>query len=139
MWRFLTFLIFIILIQRLLKSLQEQQKEQKQPTEQELKNYFQGLGFPREEEIPAESKPEPKPEKPKQPVIVKKEAKELEVETAEPKPVEIEFLPKKAEEVEEELPDFSTDKLEQGIVFSAILGPPKAYKIRRSGEIGRRA
>ena len=113
MWRFLTFLIFIILIQRLLKSLQEQQKEQKQPTEEELKNYFQGLGFPPPGEIPAESKPEPKQEKPEQPVIIKKEAKKIEVEI---------------EEVEE-LPDFSADKLEQGIVFSAILGPPRAYQI----------
>ena len=135
MWQFLTFIIFIILIQKLVKTLQEQQKEQKEPTEEELRNYFQTLGLPLPEEIP----PEPKPKRPKQPAIAKKEIKEPEIKVAELEPVKIEPLPKQAEEPEEELVTFSTDKLEEGIVLSVILGPSKANQTRRSGGIGIRA
>ena len=135
MFRFLTFLILILLIQRWLKSLQEQQgqqKEQKEPTEKEVKDYFQILGFPPAEELP----PKPKLEEPKQPDIVKKKVKGLREEAIEPKPVETKLAPKKTEEVEEELLAFSSDELEQGIIFSEILGPPKAYQTRRGGGIG---
>ena len=135
MFRFLTFLILILLIQRWLKSLQEQQeqqKEQKEPTEKEVKDYFQILGFPPAEELP----PKPKLEEPKQPAIVKKQVKKLKEEAIEPKPAEIKFPPEKIEEVEEELLALSTDKLEEGIILSEILGPPKAYQPRRGGGIG---
>jgi hypothetical protein len=136
MFRFLTFLILILLIQRWLKSLQEQQeqqKEQKEPTEKEAKDYFQILGFPPAEELP----PKPKLEKPKEPVVtVKKEVEKTELKIAELKPVKIEPSPQQIEEIEEQLPDFSSDKLEQGIILSEILGPPKAYQTRRGGGIG---
>ena len=135
MWRFLLFITFIILIQRLIKTLQEQQREQPEPTEDEIRNYFQSLGFPPPEEIP----PKPKPEKPKEPVIVKKAIKEPGVEITELKPRRIEPSPKQIEKIEKKVSVFSTDKLEEGIILSEILGPPKAYRIRRSGEIGRRA
>ena len=136
MLRFLTFLIYIILIQKLLKNLQEQQKEQqKQPTEQEIKDYFQTLGFPPPEETP----PEPEPERPKQPVIAKQEIKKPELEIVEPKSVKIEPQFQEIEESQEELLTFSTDKLEEGIILSEILGLPKAYQIRRGGGIGIRA
>ncbi len=133
MFRFLIFLIFIILIQRLLKTLQEQQKQQQEPTEKEIKNYFQALGLPPIKELP----PEPRPEKAKQPPI---RIKKPEVKIPELKPVKMKAMHKEMiEETKEELPVFSEDKLEEGIILSAILGPPKAYQIRRSGEIGRHA
>ena len=136
MFRFLIFLIFIIFIQRLFKTLQEQQREQpKEPAEEEIKNYFQTLGFPAPEEIP----PEPKLERPKQPPIVKEEDRKPQVKLAELKPAKIEPQPEQIEKPKEELLSFSTDKLEQGIILSAILGPPKAYQIRRGGGIGIRA
>ncbi len=136
MWRFLLFVIFIILIQRLTRVLQEQQKEeQREPAKEKINELFKTLGFP----LPEETPPEPKSERlesPKEPVIVKKEIKKPEVEIAEFKPTKIEPPPKRTEEEEEELPAFSTDKLEEGIVLSEILGPPKAYQIRRGGGIG---
>ena len=136
MFRFLTFLIFIILIQKLLKTLKEQQKQQQEPTEDEIKNYFQSLGFPPPEELPVQSKPE----SPEQPPLVKREIKKPEVEVSELKPVKIKAPCKEIiEETKEELPDFSEDKLEQGIILSEILSPPKAYQNRRGGGIGIRA
>ena len=132
MFRFLLFITFLILIQKLIKTLQEQQKEQKEPSEEETKDYFQSLGFPPPREIP----PQPKPERPKEPVIAKREIKRPEIKIAEFKPTRIEVPPKQAEE---ELPTFSQDKLEEGIILSAILGPPKAYQIRRSVETGIRS
>ena len=138
MFRFLTFLILILLIQRWLKSLQEQQeqqKEQEEPTEKEVKDYFQFLGFPPAEELP----PKPELEKPKQPAIVKKKVKRIKEEVIEAKPAEIKLAPEKTEEAEELLPALSTDKLQEGIILSEILGPPKAYQTRRGGGIGIRA
>ena len=138
MWRFLLFIIFIILIQKLSKALQEQQKEQqKETTKEKVEDIFQTLGFPLPEEIP----PEPKPVRPKEPAIIKKEIKkpEPEIKIPEFKPPEIIPEPKQIEEAKEELPTFSTDKLVEGIVLSVILGPPKAYQIRRGGGIGIRA
>ena len=135
MFRFLLFITFLILIQKLIKTLQEQQKEQKEPSEEETKDYFQSLEFPTPEEIPSEPKQE-KLEKLKEPVIAKREIKRPEIKIAEFKPTRIEVPPKQAEE---ELPTFSQDKLEEGIILSAILGPPKAYQIRRSVETGIRS
>ena len=135
MFRFLLFLIFIILIQRMLKTAQEQQKEQKEPTKDEIKKYFLTLGFP----APEESQPKPPREKPRQPLIVKKEMKEAGVKIAEPKPKKAKPIIKQEEEAEERLPIFSRDKLEEGIILSEILGPPKAYRICRGGGIGIRA
>jgi hypothetical protein len=136
MFRFLTFLIFIILIQRLIKTLQGQQKEQPEPTEDEIKDYFQNLGFPPPRELPLK----PKPEISKQPSIVKREIKKAEVKISEVKPEKIEAAPKEiTEEAKEELPTFSEDKLEEGIILSEILSPPKAYQMRRGGGIGIRA
>lgn len=116
MWRLLLFLIFIILFQRFSKALQEQQEKQQKE----------------EQEIP----PQPKPEKPKKPVIIKREIKRPEVEIAEFRPTRIELPPKQTEEAKEQLPTLSTDKLEEGIILSEILGPPKAHQIRRGGGIG---
>ena|GEM_PF-1281398 len=136
MFRFLTFLIFIILIQRLIKTLQGQQKKQTEPTEEEIKNYFQSLGFPPPRELPLK----PKPEKPKQPSIVKREIKKPEVRIPELKLARVEAPQKEIiEEADAELPTFSEDKLEEGIILSEILSPPKAYQIRRGGGIGIRA
>jgi hypothetical protein len=132
MFRFLIFLTFIILIQKLLKSLQEQQKEQAEPNEEEIRDYFQTLGFPPPREIP----PAPKPEKPKKPLIEKKKIKSLEAEFAQVKPVKIKPAPKQTEDREEELSITLRDKLEEGIILSEILGPPKAYQIRRGGGTG---
>jgi hypothetical protein len=135
-WQFLIFIIFILLLRKASRTLEEQRKEQqKEPTEEEIKNLFQTLGFPPPQEIP----PEPKPERAEEPVIVKKEIKKPEVKIAELKPAKIKPPPKQVEEAKEELLTFSQDKLEEGIILSEILGPPKAYQIRRSGEIGRHA
>jgi hypothetical protein len=135
MFRFLTFLIFIILIQKLLKTLQEQQKQQPEPTEKEIKDYFQNLGFPPPEELPAE----PSREMLKQPVIVKEEIKQPGPKP-ELKPVKAEAPQKEIiEETKQEWLVFSEDKLEEGIILSEILSPPKAYQICRDGGIGRRA
>ena len=136
MFRFLIFLIIILLIQRKLKALQEQQKgQQEAPTEEETKHYFQSLGFPPPEEIPSE----PKQEKAKEPVIVQKQIKRPEVKIAELKPIKFKLPPEETEEAEEQLPSYSADKLEEGIILSEILGPPKAYRFCRGGGIGIRA
>ncbi len=52
--------------------------------------------------------------------------KELQAPPEIPKPVVAKVI---AEEAEREFPDLSTaEKLQEGIVFSVILGPPKAYR-----------
>jgi hypothetical protein len=137
MFRFLLFLIFIILIQRLLKTLQEQKKQQQEEAgKDKFEDIFQTLGFP----FPQEVTPEPEPEKPKQPSVVKMEIKKPEIKIPELKSVKIEAPRKEiTEEVKEELLALSEDKLEEGIVLSEILGLPKAYQIRRGGGIGIRA
>ena len=136
MWQFLIFIIFILLLQRLSKNLEEQRRQQQEEEKEEkIKDFFQTLGFPLPEEIP----PKPKPEEPKEPAVIKKEIKKPEAGIAELKPEKVEPRGKEIEEDEEELPTFSEDKLEEGIILSAILGPPKAHQIRRGGGIGIRA
>ena len=141
MFRFLIFLILIILMQRFIKTLQEQQqkeqqkKQQQEPTEDEVRNYFQILGFPLPEEIPIE----PKPERQKEPVITKKEIKKTEVGVSEDKPEKPEPKLKQKEVKKEEVFILSADKLEEGILLSEILAPPKAHQLCRGGGIGIRA
>lgn len=133
MWQLILLFIFIILLQRLSKTLQEQPRrgQQGEVSRKKIEDLFQILGFPLPEEIP------PKPERPKEPIIVKRKTKKPEVEIAELKPAKIEPLPEQVEKTKEGLPTFSQDKLQEGIILSVILGPPKAHQIRRSGEIGR--
>ena len=136
MFRFLIFLIIILLIQKKLKALQERQKQQQEePTEKEIKHYFQSLGFPPPEEIPSK----PKQEKTKEPVIVQKKIKKPEIKIAEIESTKHKLPLKEIEDPKERLPSFLTDKLEEGIILSEILGPPKAYRSCRGGGIGIRA
>ena len=136
MWQFLIFIMFILLLQKFSKNLEEQRKQQEEETKEEkIGDLFQTLGFP----LPEETPPRPEWKMPKEPAIVKKEIKRPEAEIAELKPEKIETPIKQIEEAEEELPTFSEDKLQEGIILSEILGPPKAYQIRRGGGIGIRA
>ena len=137
MWQLLLFIIFIILIQKLNKGLKEQgQQERRKPSssEETLKDIFQTMGFPLPEELPTK----PKPEKPKKPVI-KKTAREPEIKITQQESAKLETLAAPLEETTEELLALSQDKLEQAIILTEILSPPKAYQIRRGGGIGIRA
>lgn len=125
MWQLLFFIILILLIQGLSKIL-EKETNKKEPKE-EIEKYFETLGFPTIRIPPKKEKP-PKLEEKKmeaQPPIIKEE-----------RPV----LKEKISEIKEEIsPLFPPGKLEEGIILSEILGPPKASRIRRGGEIGRHA
>ena len=75
--------------------------------------------------------PEPVIQKPPEPKIEEKiryaeKKKEAEAPRDIPKPVVTTII---AKETEREFPDLSAaEKLQEGIVFSVILGPPKAYR-----------
>lgn len=132
MWQLLLFIIFFFLIQKFSKTLEEQQKkEERKPAEERMKDLLETLGFPFPQEIP----PQPKKERPEEPVIVRKEIKKPEVKIIELKPAKLEPPPERVEETKEGLPTFSQDKLEEGIILSVILGAPRAYQIRRRGRI----
>lgn len=140
MGRFLIFIIFLILLRKFVENLQKQQKqEQEEPREKEIDNYFQALGFPPPEEIKPEPKLRLRPEKPKEPVTIKKEIKKTETITPKLKPTQVMPSLEQTEKTKEELLVFSQEKLQEGIILSIILGPPKAYQIRRGGGIGIRA
>jgi len=120
MWQFLFFIIFILLIQGLSKILEKETKkrnsEEKPVTEEELEKYFETLGFP------TLRIPKPKREKPPE----KKKEEKVEVPVIkEEKPLlkpEISKIEKKI------LPEFLLERLEEGIILSEILGPPKALR-----------
>lgn len=109
MWPFLIFIIFLIVFSYLSKVLEQQQEKEKiekQPSQ---------IGLPLLEEAR-----QPKPQ-----IITIKEAL--------PEAVQIQ---EKIQEEAEEPSYFSMDKLEEGIILSIILGPPKADQLRRGGGIG---
>lgn len=133
MWQLLLFIIILIVFQKLSKTLQQQQEQQQRESgEEKIGDLFKTLGFPLPEEIP----PKPEWKKPEEPLIVKRKVKKPEVKITELKPLKPELPPEEAEVLKEEELAFPQDKLEQGIILSEILGPPKAYQIRRGGGIG---
>lgn len=136
MWRLLIFIISIILLKRFFESLQKQYEQQQETPGEKSNNLFETLGFPVVEEIPAQPKPE---QMPKKPVIASREIKKPKLEPIGLKPAKVEPLPKQTEEAKQKLPFRSPDKLKEGIILSAILGPPKAYQLRRGVGIGRRS
>ncbi len=146
MLRFLLFIIFIILMQRLMKTLQEQQKQQQEEMNNgEFEDIFQVLNIPAPSQPQRQRVPvEQEIQKTEKTAIVKKQIKKAEQETPGAK-IDV-VTPLQSEQAEngrtEPYSDglLSGDKIEEGIVLSEILGPPKAYqRIRRSGEIGRHA
>ncbi len=129
MWRFLFFIIFILLIQGLFKLLEkgekEEELEEKPTTEEELKKYFEALGLP--VRVPT-SKKEKIPKK-------KEEIEEVKPSIIRPSAVEEKRpIPTPKIKTEEEiLTYFPSEKLEEGIILSEILGPPKSLKILSRG------
>lgn len=151
MQQLIIFIIFIILFQWLSKAIhkqQEQQQEKEPPAGPQkdrrrsgVEELFESLGFSLPEEIPSA----PKQEKVVMPQSeinrnVKKRKPEIRLEPPKVNP-EKDKIPYRQEEepASSGLPEFSRDKLEEGIILSEILGPPKAYRIRRGGGIGIRA
>lgn len=126
MWQFLFFIIFILLIQGLFKLLEKEEELEERPTtEEKLKKYFEALGLPIE--VPTSKKEK---------ILKKKE----EIEEAKPsiiRPSAVEEkrpIPTPKIEVEEKiLTYFPSEKLEEGIILSEILGPPKSLKILGRG------
>ena len=133
--KFILFILLLILLHKLNKSIKEQQgRQEEEPSEEEIRDYFKTLGFP----VPEEETPKLKQEKLKEKLIVKREIKTTEKKVADLKPTVTEAPYKPLEETQE-LPSLTQDKLEEGIILSEILGPPKAYQSRRGGGIGIRA
>ena len=137
MWQLFLFLILIIVFHKLSKVLQEQQEQQqKKSGEGKVRELFQTLGFP----LPEETVPLPKPQKPrpgKQEKIWKPAEEDAKLELTQPAKLQLPSEP--VEKTEREPIVFYRDKLEEGIILSEILGPPKAYQIGRGGGIGIRA
>lgn len=90
-------------------------KEEPSPPPKEWEEILETLGFP----IP------PKPEPPREIKLKLKEAPVV-LETRTEKPPSIKIEEKRAEK---EKVAFLTDRWEEGIILSTILGPPKAYQI----------
>ncbi len=131
---FLIFIIVMFLLQAVGQILTRRKRhfprEEKPPQEATLEDILERLGFPMEKP-PLEEKPAE---------IEIEEASELEkaeeVKTGSEDEKIPEPLPDKIPEKEGIL---SFDKLEEAIIYSAIIGPPKAKQFCRSGEIGRHA
>lgn len=119
---FLIFLLIIFFLQALGQILERKKKEIPQEetpfpeiTWEDTEETQEKQSASEKEEIPVE--------------IIEEEKKEESVETKK----EIEAEPEEKEET------ISLDELEKAIIYSTIIGPPKAYKICRSGGIGRHA
>lgn len=117
-------------LSKLLEKEAKKRRSQEGPvSEEELKDYFENLEFPhREIPIPEKRAPLPKVEPPIAPRFPEKIEKRIEA------PVAIE-----APKIEEKEFELDLEDLEQGIILSEILSPPKAFRSSRSGEIGRHA
>ena len=131
---FIIFIVVIFIFQALGQVLTKRQKQttpqgEKPSKGKTIEDILKTLGFPPiEEEPPAEVIVEKKKEeKPKIEKAVggKPQEEEKTVPALAEKLPEKEFLP--------------LDKLEEAIIYSTIIGPPKAYQIRRGAGIGLQA
>lgn len=125
---FLFFILFIFILQSLGQILERRRKippEEKTSEESPLEDILgtQEIPLPQEEKIPLEVVSKEEEEK-KEGIEEKRLKKEI-------KPQEIKpIFPEEREEI------VSSQELETAIIYSTIIGPPKALQIRRGAGIG---
>lgn len=116
-------IIIFVWIFSALKRIRRKDSESSKKTSSELgKKILEawGISFPEIPEPTIQKPPEPEPPEPKI------EEREPQAPPEVPKPTVATVI---AEETEREFSDLSTvESLQEGIIFSVILGPPKAYR-----------
>lgn len=117
------FILFMFILQIFLTKAAKKQRELPS-SEEEIGDIFETLGFPKPPVQPKRVEPE----------IIKPQVPEEIIP-----PEEIKKVPAILAEETKKEPYLSRETLEEGIVLSVILGPPKAYQICRGGGIGMHA
>ncbi|MCM8795917.1 MAG: hypothetical protein NC928_04470 [Candidatus Omnitrophica bacterium] len=121
MWQFLSFLLLIIIMHILLRT-REEQKNTQQETKEERRTIW---GFPPLEFPLPEPEPQPKKERPKEIPLaeIKKSKITPQEKSSSISPSVLSLKP----EIKAGI-DLDKEKLEEAIILSEILGPPKARR-----------